>query len=89
MSTSRLEGSTTRLSDRRALVKGQTLRASSTLSPLYPAQYESFSRSLAVSLRSGEYLQDVKPKEEAEQNPFEMANMDGMMDGMKKQAVMM
>jgi len=35
----------------------------------------------------------VKPKskegEEAVQNPFEAANMDGAMEGMKKQAVMM
>ncbi|RXK37869.1 hypothetical protein M231_04867 [Tremella mesenterica] len=78
--------------EQRALARGAILRTSTPLSPLYPSQYKAFSVSLAAALSSGGYLKEEKPKEGEEdkvQNPFDPANMDGMMDGMKNQAVMM
>jgi hypothetical protein len=69
------------------------LRASSPLSPLPPTTYQSFSSQFTTNLTSGKYL---KPKAEPKagdsdmpQNPFEGGQMDSMMDGMKKQGVMM
>jgi hypothetical protein len=77
---------------RRALGRAVLLRSSASLSPLPPSTYRALSNTFAAALSSGEYLK-TKPKskegEETAQNPFEAANMDGAMEGMKKQAVMM
>lgn len=69
------------------------LRSTAPLSPLPPATYRSFSSALSASLSAGEW---IRPKavskdgeEESVPNPFEGAGMEGAMDGMKKQAVMM
>jgi hypothetical protein len=80
---------TAQLTRRRALARSQILRASAPLSPLPPAAYADLSAATAAALSSGEYLQ-LKPGAEAEPvNPLDPKNMDTMMDGMKKQAVMM
>lgn len=75
---------------RRALTRSNLLRSTAPLSPLPPAEYRAFSSELAEGLNAGRWL---KPKpdaeEEADKNPFEQAGMEGAMDGMKKQAVMM
>jgi hypothetical protein len=76
---------------RRALGRALLLRSTSPLSPLPPAQYKSFTSSLSASFSAGEWLR-TKPKTESQDavaNPFEAGGMDGAMDGMKKQAVMM
>lgn len=73
---------------RRGLGRSQLLRQSAPLSPLHPEQYRALSTSTASALASGEYL---KPEAESTDpaNPFDPGNMDTMMEGMKKQAVMM
>ena len=75
---------------RRAMQRAMILRSSAPLSPLPPSTYLAFSNQFAQNLDSGDYL---KPKPESQEgappNPFEGGQMDGMMDGMKKQAVMM
>lgn len=76
---------------RRALGRALLLRSTSPLSPLPPAQYKSFTSSLSAGFSAGEWLR-AKPKTESQDavaNPFEAGGMDGAMDGMKKQAVMM
>ncbi|RSH95269.1 ER membrane complex subunit 3 [Saitozyma podzolica] len=77
--------------EQRALGRALLLRSTSPLSPLPPAQYKSFTSSLSASFSAGEWLR-AKPKTESQDavaNPFEAGGMDGAMDGMKKQAVMM
>ena len=77
---------------RRALGRAALLRSSAPLSPLQPATYQAFTSTLTHSLASGEYLKTKPPSKEGEesvQNPLEAAGMDGAMEGMKKQAVMM
>lgn len=64
------------------------LRSTAPLSPLPPKTYLSFSSHIASALSSGSYLKPKAASKEGEMpNPLE--NMDGAMDGMKKQAVMM
>ncbi|WRT69019.1 uncharacterized protein IL334_006001 [Kwoniella shivajii] len=77
--------------EQRALGRAALLRATAPLSPLPPAQYKSFSVSSASALSSGEYLKPSPQKEDdaGPANPFENGQMDTMMDGMKKQGVMM
>ncbi|WWC91254.1 uncharacterized protein L201_006197 [Kwoniella dendrophila CBS 6074] len=77
--------------EQRALGRAVLLRNSAPLSPLHPAQYRSFSTSFASALASGEYLKPVvkKADDEGPANPFDNGQMDNMMDGMKKQGVMM
>lgn len=69
------------------------LRATAPLSPLPPAMYRSFSSALSLSLASGEWMRPKAVSKDGEEesvpNPFEGAGMEGAMDGMKKQAVMM
>ncbi|GFZ47403.1 ER membrane protein complex subunit 3 [Saitozyma sp. JCM 24511] len=77
--------------EQRALGRALLLRSTSPLSPLPPAQYKSFTSSLSAGFSAGEWLR-AKPKTESQDavaNPFEAGGMDGAMDGMKKQAVMM
>ena len=75
--------------EQRLLTRSTVLRSSTANSPLHPSQYRAFSTSIAAALTSGDYLKP-KPKEESSAaNPFEGAQMEGMMDGLKKQAVMM
>ncbi|EKD02550.1 hypothetical protein A1Q2_03146 [Trichosporon asahii var. asahii CBS 8904] len=74
--------------EQRCLMRSQLLRASAPLSPLDPALFRSFVTSNGQALTSGEYLRP-KPKDQEQQMPFgDPTQMDGMMDGMKKQAVM-
>ncbi|WWD21138.1 hypothetical protein CI109_105619 [Kwoniella shandongensis] len=78
--------------EQRALGRANLLRATAPLSPLPPSQYKSFTSSLARGLSSGEYLKPAPASESEDagpQNPFESGQMEGAMDGMKKQAVMM
>jgi hypothetical protein len=78
------------LKSRRAMQRAMVLRSSAPFSPLPPATYLSFSQQFAHNLDSGDYLKPkVESQEGAPPNPFEGGQMDGMMDGMKKQAVMM
>ncbi|OCF54528.1 hypothetical protein L486_08078 [Kwoniella mangroviensis CBS 10435] len=78
--------------EQRALGRAALLRATAPLSPLPPTQYRSFSTSFAAALSSGEYLKPTPKKEgddAAPANPFDNGQMDSMMEGMKKQGVMM
>ncbi|OCF41936.1 hypothetical protein I317_04238 [Kwoniella heveanensis CBS 569] len=79
--------------EQRALGRAALLRQTAPLSPVPPAQYKSLSASFAAALSSGEYLKPVASKEGGDDasppNPFEGAQMENMMDGMKKQGVMM
>lgn len=78
---------------RRALVRAQILRATSTSSPIPPTYYKSLSQSLSQAFADGIYLKDGPPKSDekvAPPNPLTDPNaMDGMMAGMKTQMVMM
>ena len=66
------------------------LRSTAPLSPLPPKTYLAFSSSLAQALSSGVYLKPKAVQKEGEvANPFEAAGMDGAMEGMKKQGIMM
>jgi hypothetical protein len=51
--------------------------------------FRDFSAATAAALSSGEYLKDKPGGEKEAANPLDPKNMDQMMDGMKKQAVMM
>jgi hypothetical protein len=80
---------------RRALVRSQVLRHTSTFSPVPPTSYRAISNHLSASYASGIYLKDGPPKPGSEENtrpsnPLgDPAQMEGMMEGMKKQMVMM
>ncbi|KAL7421361.1 hypothetical protein Q5752_004246 [Cryptotrichosporon argae] len=74
--------------EQRALARAHLLRQSAPLSPLAPAQYRAFSSATAEALSSGAYLKPAGGTDEPA-NPLEGAQMEGAMDGMKKQAVMM
>jgi len=77
----------------RALLRSQILRESSTNSPVPPEFYKSISQELSKAFEAGTYLKDGPPKSDAPSrpaNPLTDPNaMDGMMSGMKTQAVMM
>ncbi|KAF8528772.1 integral membrane protein DUF106-domain-containing protein [Hysterangium stoloniferum] len=80
--------------EQRALLRSQILRATSSNSPLPPTFYKAISASLWHAFHSGKYLKDGPPKEgDAPPTPASILTnpdqMDGMMDGMKKQVVMM
>ncbi|TDL29713.1 transmembrane protein [Rickenella mellea] len=79
--------------EQRALLRSQILRESSGNSPVPPAFYQSISQHLSQSFESGSYLKDGPPKSDAPTAPpnpmSDPAAMDGMMAGMKTQAVMM
>ncbi|KAK4688512.1 ER membrane protein complex subunit 3, partial [Tremellales sp. Uapishka_1] len=79
--------------EQRGMVRSMLLRSSAPLSPLPPALYKAFSTTLSSSLSAGEFLQAKKEVVEGESdgpaNPFDAGQMDAMMDGMKKQGVMM
>lgn len=77
------------------MLKSQLLRSSAPLSTIPPAAFNAMSTALSVALRSGAYVK-VAAVEETEKtsaaavNPLmDPSQMDGMMDGLKKQAVMM
>ena len=78
---------------RRALMRSQVLRQSSTFSPIPRPVYRSLSQHLAHSFTTGAYLKDGPPAPNTENKPpnplSDPAAMDGMMDGMKKQMAMM
>jgi hypothetical protein len=78
---------------RRALLRSQLLRQSSTLSPLPPTLYTSLSTTLHNQLSTGALVSAPAPAAKAQEGPVnplgDPAQMEGMMDGMKKQAVMM
>jgi hypothetical protein len=76
------------------MLKSQLLRSSVPLCPIPPAAYTAMSTSLVTALRSGAYvkpaLSEDPDKADAPVNPLmDPTQMDGMMDGLKKQAVMM
>ncbi|ORY20534.1 integral membrane protein DUF106-domain-containing protein, partial [Naematelia encephala] len=78
--------------EQRALARSALLRSTAPLSPLPPLAYRSLSAHYASCLSSGEYLKpktDSVAKEGETPNPLEMPGMEGAMDGIKKQAVMM
>jgi len=80
------------LVSRRALVRSQILRATSSISPVPPQYYKSISRHLSDAFAAGTFLKDGPPKGDAPANPpnpMDPAAMDGMMAGMKTQMVMM
>lgn len=81
---------------RRALVRAQVLRATSTSSPLPPLYYRALSSHLSQAFTDGSYLKDGPPSTDPDAakagpvNPLtDPGAMEGMMDGMKKQMVMM
>ena len=79
---------------RRALLRSQILRATSNNSPVPPSYYKSLSASLWHAFHTGAYLKDGSPKDSdaptTPPNPLSNPEqMEGMMDGMKKQLVMM
>ncbi|KAH8118592.1 transmembrane protein [Phellopilus nigrolimitatus] len=83
--------------EQRALLRAQILRESATSSPVPPAFYTSLSAHLARAFETGAYLKDGPPADGASAAPAAAAPnpltdpgaMDGMMAGMKTQAVMM
>ena len=84
------------ISHRRALARAQVLRATSTNSPLPPRHYRALSSHLIQAFIAGSYLKDGPPSDDPDApkpgpvNPLtDPGAMEGMMDGMKKQMVMM
>ncbi|GJJ07270.1 hypothetical protein Clacol_001470 [Clathrus columnatus] len=83
--------------EQHALLRSQILRSTASNSPIPPTFYKSISASLSHDFIAGTYLKDGPPKDEgndgAPQPPLNpLTNpeqMEGMMDGMKKQMVMM
>ncbi|KDQ20633.1 hypothetical protein BOTBODRAFT_26639 [Botryobasidium botryosum FD-172 SS1] len=79
--------------EQRALVRSQALRATATKSPLPPSQYRAISSHLTKAFAGGTYLKDGPRSPDAPSkapNPLtDPSAMEGMMDGMKKQMVMM
>lgn len=79
---------------RNALLRSNVLRATSSNSPLPPYQYRALSSHLNQAFTDGTYLKDGPPDpnepKSAPGNPLaDPSAMEGMMDGMKKQMVMM
>jgi hypothetical protein len=78
---------------RRALVRSNVLRATSTNSPIPFYYYQTISQDLSKAFAEGTYLKDGPPKQgetPAPPNPLsDPAAMDGMMAGMRTQMVMM
>ena len=78
---------------RRALVRSNVLRATSTNSPIPFHFYQAISQDLSKAFAEGTYLKDGPPKQgeqKAPPNPLsDPAAMDGMMAGMRTQMVMM
>ncbi|CCA71706.1 hypothetical protein PIIN_05641 [Serendipita indica DSM 11827] len=83
--------------EQRALLRAQILRSTAKSSPIPPSYYDSHTDELTAAFKAGNYLskpveldQDGKP---IAPNPTSMltdpAAMEGMMGGMKNQAVMM
>ncbi|KZP00054.1 transmembrane protein [Calocera viscosa TUFC12733] len=80
--------------EQRAVVRSQILRATAPESPIPPTYYHSISSSLSGAFAAGSFLKDGPPKEDDKErtppNPLsDPSQMEGMMDGMKKQMVMM
>ncbi|KZW04270.1 transmembrane protein [Exidia glandulosa HHB12029] len=85
--------------EQRAMIRSQILRSTSAKSPIPPSHYRSISSYLYEGFDTGIFLKDGPPKEGAdgEQAPAKSpldaltdpSQMDTMMDGMKKQMVMM
>lgn len=81
------------------MIRSQILRSTSAKSPIPPSHYRSISSYLYEGFDTGIFLKDGPPKEGAdgEQAPAKSpldaltdpSQMDTMMDGMKKQMVMM
>ncbi|KAG8797767.1 ER membrane complex subunit 3 [Serendipita sp. 399] len=98
-SPKKLNRSATR--EQRALLRAQILRANAKLSPLPPSYYTSHTDELIAAFTAGEYLKEdpSRPNEVDEHGnrvapaPGNMLTdpsmMEGMMGGMKNQAVMM
>jgi ER membrane protein complex subunit 3 len=81
-------------SQRRALVRSQILRSTSTNSPIPPPTYRAISQNLSAAFSAGTFLKDGPRDPDAPSsgvpNPLtDPSAMEGMMDGMKKQMVMM
>jgi hypothetical protein len=78
---------------RRALVRSNILRTTSTYSPIPFSLYQTISQNLSKAFAEGTYLKDGPPKQgenAAPPNPLsDPAAMDGMMAGMRTQMVMM
>lgn len=78
---------------RRALVRSNVLRATSTSSPIPFYYYQAISQDLSKAFAEGTYLKDGPPKQgetPVPPNPLsDPAAMDGMMAGMRTQMVMM
>jgi hypothetical protein len=79
---------------RRAVLRSQILRSTSPNSPLPPATYKSISQHLSQAFADGTFLKDGPPKPDEKPagpvNPLsDPSQMEGMMDGMKQQFVMM
>jgi len=80
--------------EQRALMRAQLLRATAAQSPVPPAHYRAMSQYLQDAFAEGSFLKDGPQKEGQEpKNPLEAmsdpSQMEGMMEGMKKQMVMM
>ncbi|KAL5487800.1 hypothetical protein ACEPAI_5908 [Sanghuangporus weigelae] len=80
--------------EQRALLRSQILRESVASSPVPPLYYNSISNYLNQAFEAGTYLKDGLPsskdgKDAATPNPLDPNAMEGMMGGLKAQAVMM
>lgn len=85
---------------RRALQRSRLLSTSSPSCPLPPLTFQALASHLSLAFQKGAYLklkptfdadgQMIEPEKAAAPNPLSDPNaMEGMMDGMKKQVVMM
>lgn len=86
---------------RRALVQSQVLRSTSSFSPLPPSSFQALSTRLTEGFHNGAFLKtplkrdadgNVLEEQAVSKPPNPLADpgaMDGMMENMKKQAVMM
>ncbi|CAE6522561.1 unnamed protein product [Rhizoctonia solani] len=80
--------------EQRAALRSQILRATSPHSPIPSATYKSISQHLSRAFNDGTFLKDGPPKADdppaMPPNPLtDPTQMEGMMDGMKQQFVMM
>lgn len=80
------------------MLRSSILRATAAKSPVPPAHYRAISSFLQDGFDTGAFLKDGPPKEGADGAPqakspldalTDPSQMDSMMDGMKKQMVMM